>query len=166
VSGISGRSSAGDLAQAAVPKIRASLERGIADCDSTLNAISLGASERSCYRGVLLCRMEAQYTIAMLKYCMTLEPESPRSRISVSLPGDLERVLRLLQEALDSLQAGDYEHSARSVVDADRLLGHMVAKLRRRAPSKQATAERKGAAEDAAERSEVDLGAEGLEDAP
>jgi hypothetical protein len=132
---------AGDLARGAVPKICASLERGTAECESVLNVISLGASERNSYKGILLCRLETQYSLAMMKYCLKLEPASPKSRISVSWPGDLERVLRLLHEALGSLRLGDYEHSSRSIADADRILGHMVAKLRGRESSPPAAPE-------------------------
>jgi len=121
---------AGDLMRGAVPKIKASIEKGLAECDSVLNAISLGASEHNSYRSVLLCRLETQYSLAMMKYCLKLEPAPSKSRINVVWPGDLERVSRLLEEAIEGLRADDYAYSLRSIAVADRILGHMVAKLR------------------------------------
>ncbi|HPC27264.1 MAG TPA: hypothetical protein P5290_06285 [Candidatus Methanomethylicus sp.] len=143
---MSASDAAGDLERGAVPKIRASLERGAAECESILNATSLGASGRNSYKGILLCRLETQYSLAMMKYCLKLEPAASKSRISVSWPGDLERVLRLLHEALDSLRLGDHAHSSRSIVEADRILGHMVAKLRGRGPPPRAATEAAGSA--------------------
>lgn len=126
----------GDLAVIAIQKIGDSLRKGIAACDSLSNSISLGATGLNAYRGILLCRMETQYSLALMRYCLKVEPAANRSRLKVAWPGDLERASHLLQAASSELQSSDYSSSARSLADADKILGHLVAKLRGNRPAR------------------------------
>ncbi len=145
---MSSENASGDLANAALQKIGDSLRKGIAACDSLLNSISLGATDRKAYKGILLCRMETQYSLALMKYCLKVEPAAGKSRIKVAWPGDLERASHLLQTASSELQSGNYSSSARSLADADKILGHLVAKLRGGKPAARSKSQQAGVNDD------------------
>jgi len=90
---------------------------------------SIGIDQGAIYKKALLCRLEVQYSLALLRHQAKVEAKRTKScRI------DLERLPLLITEQLSksaaSLQDGDMDTALEELQAADSLIGRFISSLR------------------------------------
>jgi hypothetical protein len=119
------------LEDEALRKGRESALRALKLADSVSDFISLCAPENEIYKGVLMCRLEVQYALAVLQISRHMELHPKKARSQGNIMQSFVKLSSNLSKSLTHLHASEVQEAVEALLDADTTLGRVIGAMRR-----------------------------------